>query len=254
MDTTEVTNAEFRKFVDATGFKTVAETPFKQEDYPNAPPEALVPAGYVFYQPECTVDIQRVRHDAWWRFTPGASWQHPQGPGSDIEGKDDFPVVCITHPDARGLCKMGGQAPPYRSRMGIRRARGARTTDLHLGRRAHAGRQFLANFWQGGFPNIDSGDDGFKGLAPVKSFPPNPFGLYDMAGNVWEIVNDLYNKDYYLNSPRDNPKGPMSSPGAVAIRTIPTPRAPASFPSGSSAADLMSAARNIAPVIARLPA
>ena len=73
MDTTEVTNAEFRKFVDATGFKTVAETPFKQEDYPSAPPEALVPAGYVFYQPEAPVDIQRVRHDAWWRFTPGAS-------------------------------------------------------------------------------------------------------------------------------------------------------------------------------------
>ena len=115
MDATEVTNAQFREFTEATGYKTVAETPFKQEDYPNAPPEALVPAGYVFTQPERPVDVQRVRHDAWWRFTPGASWRHPQGPGSSIEGKDDHPVVCITHPDAAAYAKWAGKRLPTTS-------------------------------------------------------------------------------------------------------------------------------------------
>lgn len=230
MDTTEVTNAEFRKFVDETGYKTIAETPFKQEDFPNAPPEALVPAGYVFYQPEAPVDIQRVRHDAWWRFSPGASWRHPQGPGSDIEGKDDYPVVCITHPDALAYAEWAGKRLPTEAEWEFAARGGLEQKTYMWGDELIPDGQFFANFWQGGFPNIDSGDDGFKGLAPVKSFPANPFGLYDMAGNVWEIVNDLYTKDYYRHSPRDNPKGPRSSPGRSSDPENPDAEGSGEFP------------------------
>lgn len=230
MDTTEVTNAEFRKFVTATGYKTVAETPFKQEDYPNAPPEALVPAGYVFTQPEQDVDLRFAHHDAWWQFTPGASWQHPQGPGSNIDGKDDHPVVCITHPDAVAYANWAGKRLPTEAEWEFAARGGIEQQTYIWGEELVPGGKFLANYWQGSFPNIDTGDDGFKGTSPVRSFPANPFGLYDMAGNVWEVVNDLYRRDYYANSQRVNPKGPTSSPGRSGDPEDPDGEGDGAFP------------------------
>ena len=213
MDTTEVTNAQFRKFVEATGYKTVAETPFKQEDYPKAPPEALVPAGYIFVQPDESIDLRRANHNMWWRFTPGASWRTPGGPGTDIEGKDDHPVVCITYPDATAYAKWAGKRLPTEAEWEFAARGGLEQKTYSWGDELMPDGKFMANYWQGGFPNINSAEDGFKTTSPAKSYPPNQFGLYDMTGNVWEIVNDLYHPDYYYNSPRQDPPGPKTSPG-----------------------------------------
>ena len=213
IDATEVTNAQFREFVEATGYKTVAETAFKQEDFPDAPPEALVPMGFVFYQAETPVDPQTAHHSAWMKMVPGADWQHPDGPGSNIDGKDDHPVVCITHPDALAYAEWAGKRLPTEAEWEYASRGGLEGKLYPWGDELRPDGKFMANLWQGGFPNINTAEDGFDRTAPVKSFPPNGYGLYDMAGNVWEIVNDLYHKDYYTNSTRYNPQGPKTSPG-----------------------------------------
>ncbi len=208
MDETEVTNAEFRKFVEATGYVTQAERPFKQEDYPNAPPDALEPAAFVLAPPaEHIDDALATSHWTWWKLTPGADWKHPTGPGSDIEGKDDHPVVNLAYADAAAYAKWAGKRLPTEAEWEYA-ARGGRVDAMYpWGDELAPGGKLMANYWQGDFPNENTAADGFMTSSPVKSFPPNGYGLYDMAGNAWEFVADDYEPGYYARSPIEAPQG-----------------------------------------------
>ena len=208
MDATEVTNAQFRKFVEATGFKTRAERPFSRKDFPNAPEGSLDPGSFVFKQPEFEVDPERSRHDVWWKLVKGADWRHPDGPGSSIEGLDDHPVVSVSAEDAQAYAEWAGKRLPTEAEWEYAARGGAHSQQYIWGDELTPNGTFMANYWQGAFPNENTKADGFLRTAPVKSFPPNAYGLYDMAGNVWEIVKDYYQKGYYEHSPTFDPQGP----------------------------------------------
>jgi formylglycine-generating enzyme len=214
MDATEVTNAHFAQFVEATGYRTVAEIAPTQEEFPTAPPENLV-AGSVVYAPT-SGPVPLDNHFQWWSYVPGADWRHPEGPQSDIKGRENFPVVQIAYPDAIAYSKWAGKRLPTESEWEFAQ-RGGLTGQLYVwGNEFQPDGKFLTNTFQGKFPVKDTGEDGFVGLAPVKSFPPNAYGLYDMAGNVWEWTSDWYRPDAYatlasFGGVAKNPQGPDSS-------------------------------------------
>ncbi|GLR18656.1 formylglycine-generating enzyme family protein [Portibacter lacus] len=204
MDETEVTNAEFKKFVDATGYITVAEREIDWEvlkkDIPPGtpkPPDSLLqPGALVFHQTSQPVALDDP--SKWWSWTIGASWQHPLGPDSDIKDKMDHPVVQISWEDAEAYANWAGKRLPTEAEWEWA-ARGGQDGQIYpWGNEAvdKVGHQY-ANFWQGLFPYENSKKDGFITTAPVKSFPPNGYGLYDMAGNVWEWCQDWYDSNYY---------------------------------------------------------
>jgi formylglycine-generating enzyme required for sulfatase activity len=207
MDATEVTNEQFKAFVDATGYLTQAERPFKQEDYPNADPKDLEPAAFVLAQPKEKVDASIASHWTWWKLTPGADWKHPDGPGSDLEGKDDHPVVNLAYEDALAYAKWAGKRLPTEAEWEYA-ARGGLADALYpWGNDLQPDGKWLANIWQGEFPNENTEEDGFMTTSPVKAYPANGYGLFDMAGNVWEIVGDDYEQGYYSRSPVEAPVG-----------------------------------------------
>lgn len=211
MDATAVTNAEFAKFVKATGYVTVAERTPKPEDFPGAPPENLVAGGVVFTPPNQPVKLDN--HYRWWKYVAGANWRHPSGPKSSIQGKDNYPVVQVAYEDAAAYAKWAGKRLPTEAEFEFA-ARGGLTGKPYVwGDEFQPGGKWMANTYQGEFPNTDTGADGFKGVAPVKTFPPNGYGLYDMAGNVWEWTSDWYRPDYYselaaAGGVTRNPQGP----------------------------------------------
>ena len=210
IDRTPVTNREFRKFVDATGYVTFAEIKPDPKDYPGALPHMLKAGSLVFTPPEHPVDLGDCSQ--WWTFKFGANWRRPYGPGSSISGLDDHPVVHIAYRDARGLREMGRQGSADRSRVGICRARRARRRRIRLGRRVHARRRQMANTWQGDFPRENLTTDGFERTSPVTAFPPNGYGLHDMIGNVWEWTADWYSPKHEADAPKaccipENPRG-----------------------------------------------
>ncbi|MEM9081875.1 MAG: formylglycine-generating enzyme family protein [Verrucomicrobiota bacterium] len=213
IDTTEVTNAQFKKFTDATGYQTQAERGLSADDFPNAPADQLVPGALVFTPP--TESVEKWRPGAewqWWHFTPGANWQHPTGPDSSIADKMDHPVVCLTHEDAQAYAEWAGKRLPTEAEW-ERAARGNHDHTLFTwGDHPKPDKSaWPANTFQGTFPHKNTNLDGFPGTAPVKSFPPNDYGLYDMAGNVWELCSDLYRPDYYQTfskTPVKDPTGP----------------------------------------------
>ncbi len=206
MDQTEVTNEKFDHFVRATGYVTTAERKPDPKDFPNVPPERLVPGSLVFNPPPGDVPLEN--HYLWWKWTPGANWRHPEGPGSGLRGREKYPVVHISWEDAVAYAGWrGGRLPAeaeweHASRGGLDRKR------YVWGDEQIPAGKWLANIWQGRFPNENTEADGFRGLAPVGSFPPNGYGLFDMAGNVWEWCADWYRPDYYAKSPAKNPPGP----------------------------------------------
>lgn len=216
MDTTEVTNAQFTRFVIATGYVTVAEQKPTLAEFPGAPPESLV-AGSVVFAPTA----QRVMLDnylQWWSYVPGANWRHPDGPGRALTGRENYPVVHIAYEDAAAYASWAGKRLPTSAEWEFA-ARGGEAGQLYAwGDELKPGGKFQANIYQGRFPmqGGDTGEDGFKGLAPVAQFKPNAYGLHDVAGNVWEWVSDWYHPDYYAQlaaagGVARNPSGPAAS-------------------------------------------
>jgi formylglycine-generating enzyme required for sulfatase activity len=215
MDKTDVTNDEFEKFVKATGYVTIAEIKPTQEQFPTAPPENLVAGSTVFTPTTGAVSLDD--YFQWWRYVPGANWRHPTGPDSDIKGKGNYPVVQIAYADAAAFAKWAGKRLPTEAEWEFA-ARGGQTgKTFWWGDDLKPGGKWMANIYTGEFPVKDTAEDGFGGIAPVAQFPPNAYGLYDMAGNVWQWCSDWYRPDTYARlklagvAVARNPQGPGSS-------------------------------------------
>ncbi len=206
MDETEVTNAQFRAFVEATGYVTQGEKPMSAEEYPDAPPDALKAGSLLFKKSDGPVSLDY--HMQWWEFVPGADWRHPFGPDSSIEGKDDHPVVCISWDDAHAYAEWAGKRLPTEAEWEFAARGGLERASFAWGEEFSPDGAFQANLWQGEFPHDNTAEDGYATTAPVKQFPPNGYGLYDISGNVWEYVQDWYDPDYYIRSPEFGPTGP----------------------------------------------
>jgi len=213
MDATEVTNDAFARFVEATGYVTVAETLPTLEEYPGAPPENLVAGSIVFTPALDSVPLHD--HYRWWRYQQGANWRHPEGPDSDIRGRGSVPAVHIAYEDALAYATWAGKRLPTEAEWEFA-ARGGLSGKLYAwGDELKPHGAFAANIYQGRFPvaGADTGADGFAGIAPVARFAPNGYGLYDIAGNVWEWCSDWYRPDYYAalaakGGVARNPPGP----------------------------------------------
>jgi formylglycine-generating enzyme len=209
MDETEVTNAQFAKFAEATGYLTVAERKPDAKDYPGADPAMLVPGSIVFTPTKQPVPLDN--HMAWWRYVPGANWGHPEGPESDLKGRENHPAVHICWDDAVAYAKWAGKRLPTEAEWEFAARGGLDRKRFIWGDELLPKGKWQVNNWQGHFPNENICGDGFERTAPVRSFEPNGYGLYDMAGNVWEWCSDWYRPDYYAESAGQNPKGPASS-------------------------------------------
>lgn len=214
IDKTEITNAQFAAFVKATHYVTIAETPPRQEDYPTAPKENLVAGAVVFTPPDHPVALNN--QFQWWSYVPGASWRHPEGPGSGIEDRMKHPVVEVAYADAEAFCKWSGKRLPTEAEFEFASRGGLDRKMYDWGDEFMPGGKRMANTFQGHFPDNNTGEDGYKGTAPVASFPANGYGLFDMAGNVWEWVSDWYRPDYYAvlaasGKVAVNPQGPPDS-------------------------------------------
>jgi formylglycine-generating enzyme required for sulfatase activity len=191
IDRHEVTNRQYAAFVAATGWVTVAERPLDPTDYPGAPPENLVPGSLVFTPTPGPVDLRHLSQ--WWTWTPGASWRHPEGPGSGIEDRPDHPVVHVAHEDAAAYVDWAGATLPTEAQWEHAARGGLDGATYTWGDEARPGGRLMANTWDGpDFPWRSTGESGWLRTAPVGSFPANGYGLHDMAGNVWEWTGDWW--------------------------------------------------------------
>jgi len=213
MDRTDVTNAQFAAFVHATGYVTVAERKPTAAEFPGAPPENLIAGAVVFSPPSHAVPL--TDHFQWWSYVVGANWRHPLGPKSSTHGKDDYPVVHIAYEDAVAYAEWAGKRLPTEAEWEFAARGGAAGEPFVWGDAFRPNGAWMANTHQGHFPDVDTGNDGYAGIAPVAQYRPNQYGLYDMAGNVWQWTSDWYRPDYYSQLARTgvarNPRGPDSS-------------------------------------------
>jgi sulfatase modifying factor 1 len=220
MDATEVTNAMFGQFVKATGYVTTAErTPdweeLKKQLPPGTPKPAdslLVAASLVFTPPSQAIQLNDAGQ--WWQWVKGADWKHPQGPGSSIKGKENLPVVQVSWDDAMAYAKWAGKRLPTEAEWEWAARAGLTNQPFTWGTEPVEQGKPKANIWQGHFPDRNNATDGYARVAPVKSFSANAYGLYDIAGNVWEWCFDWYRSDFYKqtgNKKLNNPAGPTAS-------------------------------------------
>jgi formylglycine-generating enzyme required for sulfatase activity len=221
MDRVEVINAQFREFVDVTGYVTLAQRVPNPEDYPDIPLELLTPGSAVFVK--LSEAVQASTFMNWWHFIEGANWLNPSGPNSNIDGKEHFPVIHIAYEDALAYATWKGHRLPteaeyeYASRGGIESAKYATGDSLK------ANGKYVANTWQGLFPFTDSAEDGYVGLAPVGCYPPNQFGIHDLIGNVWEWTQSVYYPRHFdpKNLPANLPsKGYDEKQPGIAVGVV----------------------------------
>lgn len=190
MDPTAVTNRQFGAFAAATGYVTVAERPLDPAHYPGARPESLQPGSLVFTGSEGVVDLSDVRN--WWSWAPGAYWKRPDGPGSDLAGLEEHPVVHVAYEDAEAYAAWAGKALPTEAEWEFAARGGLDGAEFVWGDELTPEGRHMANTWQGPFPWRNFALDGYARTAPVASYPPNGYGLHDMAGNVWQWTTDWY--------------------------------------------------------------
>jgi formylglycine-generating enzyme required for sulfatase activity len=218
MDETEVTNAQFSRFIEATNYITTAERPvdwelIKQQLPPGTPKphdSLLLPGSLLFKKTKESVP-NLYDFSQWWRWTNGANWKQPEGKGSSIDGKDNHPVVHVSYEDAMAYCHWAGRRLPTEAEWEFA-ARGGKRDKIYFWGDLTDKLSSYVNSWEGEFPVDNTQADGFEKSAPVKTYPPNGYGLYEISGNVWEWTSDWYSSQYYQyckeNSITNNPKGP----------------------------------------------
>ncbi|CAL2082829.1 Sulfatase modifying factor 1 precursor (C-alpha-formyglycine- generating enzyme 1) [Tenacibaculum sp. 190524A02b] len=216
IDITEVTNKQFSKFIKETGYITVAERPVKwnelKKELPIGTPkphDSLLQPGSLTFKKVAQPTVNRTNYHQWWKWTLNANWMHPQGPNSSIKGKENHPVIHIAYEDAIAYCKWANRRLPTEAEWEYA-ARGKNNSDIYFWGNDATVLAQKANTWNGNFPYSNTLDDGFERTAPVKQFPPNTNGLYDMAGNVWEWTSDWYyeNRNRELASSKQTIKNP----------------------------------------------
>ncbi len=217
VDEHPVTNEEFGQFVAATGYLTLAERPVVAADYPDADPDLLVPGSAVFQQPPGPVDLRFV--EQWWAYVPGACWRHPEGPGSDLDGRQRHPVVHVAHEDALAFASWAGKVLPTEAEWEYAARGGLEGATYPWGEEPQPSGEPMANTWAGQFPWQDLRGGGFSRTSPVGSFPANGYGLFDVVGNVWEWTADRYQRDRASRSCCGSAQAPAQScSGPVAER------------------------------------
>jgi sulfatase modifying factor 1 len=214
IDITLVTNEQFAQFIKATHYVTIAEQRPRAEDFPGAPPGNLVAGSVVFSPPNHPVPLDD--YFQWWTYVKGANWRHPQGPASDLRGKQKHPVVHVAYPDAEAYCKWQGQRLPTEAEFEFAERGGLDRKPYAWGDKFKSSGKFMANTFQGHFPDKSTAEDGYATTSPVGAFPSNGYGLFDMSGNVWEWTSDWYRPDYYQTLADSghvtrNPQGPPDS-------------------------------------------
>jgi len=210
IDSTPVTNRQFKEFVRATDYVTLAEVPPDPKDYPGALPDMLYAGALVFTPPTHPVDLRD--WSSWWNFMKGANWRRPYGPKSNINALDNYPVVHVSFTDALAYAQWAGKDLPTEAEWEFAARGGLDGAEYAWGDEFTPGGEHLANTWQGEFPRQNLADDGFERTSPVKAFPPNGYGLYDMIGNVWEWTSDWYAPKHEADAPKaccipQNPRG-----------------------------------------------
>jgi formylglycine-generating enzyme len=225
IDRTPVTNADFHKFVRATGYVTFAELRPEAADYPGAKPEMLRAGSLVFTPPNHPVDLSR--WDQWWQFKFGANWRRPYGPRSTITGLSNHPVVHVAYRDAEAYAKWAGKDLLTEAEWEFAARGGLDGCEFAWGDEFAPGGEHLANTWQGNFPHENRAADGYERTSPVTAFPANGYGVYDMIGNVWEWTSDWYTPRHEANALKAccipiNPRGACEKasydPGQPEIR------------------------------------
>lgn len=219
MDTLQVTNAEFGRFVEETGWVTTAEKPPRAEDYPGVPAEMLRVGSGVFKQPSRPVDLRNPGN--WWEYVEGADWRHPWGPESTIDGLGDLPVVHVAFEDATAYAEWAGKQLPTEAQWERAARGGLEQATYAWGDDLYPGGKRLANIWHGQFP-WQNKRQSTPGPERVGNYPPNAYGLYDITGNVWEWTTDLYRAQHLPANGCCPPRNPTGPRAALAEEAAPT--------------------------------